>query len=50
MLFRLVLGKEKLIILVTSLELYLVFDQFTQYKEQKKKTDLLLSGLWLRVK
>ena len=30
-LFRLVLGKEKLKTLVTSSELYLVVDQFTQY-------------------
>ena len=33
-LFWLVLGKEKPTILVTSSELHLVFDQFTQYKEQ----------------
>ena len=42
MLFRLVLGKEKLKTLVTSSELYLVFDQFTQYKGQKKPYLLLL--------
>ena len=47
MLFRLGLGKENLTILVTSLELYLAFDQFTQFKEQKKKNNLLL--LWTKV-
>ena len=38
MLFRLVLGKERLNILVSSLELFLVFFlyQFTQYKGQNK--------------
>ena len=36
MLLRLALGKEKLKTLVTSSELYLVFDKFTQYKGQKK--------------
>ena len=37
MLFRLVLGKERLNILVSSLELFLFFfNQFTQYKGQNK--------------
>ena len=37
MLFHLVLGKERLNILVSSLELFLVFfNQFTQYKGQNK--------------
>ena len=37
MLFHLVLEKEKLNTFVTSSEPYIVFDQFIQYKEQKKK-------------
>ena len=43
MFFCLVLGKEKLNILVTSSELYLVFFyKFTQHKGQKKTYLLLL--------
>ena len=49
MLFRLVLGKEKLIILVTSSELnQVLFDQFTQDKEQKKPIYFYFE-LWLEV-
>ena len=48
MLFRLVLGKEKFYPLVTSLELYLVFDQFTQYMGQKNPT-YFYCELWLEV-
>ena len=46
-LFRLVLGKEKLKNLVTISELYLLFDQFTQYKGKKrKKITLILDHVW----
>ena len=42
MFFRLVLRKEKRKMLVTSSEGYIIFDQFTQYKGQKRKKNLLL--------
>ena len=44
-----IFGKETLKNLVTSSELYLVFDKFNQYKGQKKKTIYFCCGLWLEI-
>ena len=49
MLFRLVLGKEKLTTVVTSSELYLFFTQFAQYQGQKKKNIYSYGGPGLEV-